>query len=383
MIPTTDLNSNHSESEDRHFSIELNNNPQKNENGAKINKKENIITGKENSNSGKEDKVNESDLLNEMKEKKNADITNRPPAKARPLSTKSNHSTDSKDKGKRRGPSHLLKGKLFDKRRSSSSDLVKGKGPTLSKRLIKKQEVPRQSGIAGGSTQDNEQTCSKLSITEEAVKPKDNGSRPDSSKSKISDKMTGNGHINTDSGNQADKIKAPSHDHKTKTTGIKKTWQRFRSEKVKEKHLISSQGNGSLPKDAQSSNVGDNSVEKQRLETITKQVAIQTKDKDTSNEKPKDSSDIKESFTSDSNQVSQDATTNDGECSNLETEPAVQYANHSKDPEDEKTKSVVSNSDSWIQSAIPYLPLGLSVICLLMNIIIPGSGISSFVVSLT
>lgn len=377
IIPTTDLNSNHSESEDRHFSIELNNTPQNNENGTKLSKTENIITGKENSNSLEDDKVNESDLRNEMKGKKSAEISNRPLAKARPLSTKSNRSTDSKDKGKRRGPSHLLKGKLLDKRRSSSSDLVKGKGPTLSKKLVKKQEISRQSGVAGvagGSTQDNEQTGSKLSITEEPVKPKDNGGRPDSSKSK----MTGNGHINIDSANQTDKIKALSHDNKTKPTGIKKTWQRFKSEKVKEKQLISSQGNGSLPKDAQSSNVGDNSVEKQILEeTITNPAAILTKN--TSNEKPKDISDIKESFTSDLNQVSK----NDGECSNSATEPAVQYANHSKDPEDEKTKSVVSNSDSWIQSAIPYLPLGLSAICLLMNIIIPGSGISSFVVSLT
>lgn len=46
MIPTTDLNSNHSESEDRHFSIELNNNPQNNENGTKLSKTENIITEK-------------------------------------------------------------------------------------------------------------------------------------------------------------------------------------------------------------------------------------------------------------------------------------------------------------------------------------------------
>lgn len=299
MIPTTDLNSNHSESEDRHFSIELNNTPQNNENGTKLSKTENIITGKENSNSLEDDKVNESDLRNEMKGKKSAEISNRPLAKARPLSTKSNRSTDSKDKGKRRGPSHLLKGKLLDKRRSSSSDLVKGKGPTLSKKLVKKQEISRQSGVAGvagGSTQDNEQTGSKLSITEEPVKPKDNGGRPDSSKSK----MTGNGHIDIDSANQTDKIKALSHDNKTKPTGIKKTWQRFKSEKVKEKQLISSQGNGSLPKDAQSSNVGDNSVEKQILEeTITNPAAILTKN--TSNEKPKDISDIKESFTSDLN----------------------------------------------------------------------------------
>ncbi|KAK3093966.1 hypothetical protein FSP39_022352 [Pinctada imbricata] len=41
---------------------------------------------------------------------------------------------------------------------------------------------------------------------------------------------------------------------------------------------------------------------------------------------------------------------------------------------EEKGMSVISNNDSWIQSAIPYLPLGLSVLFLIMNIIIPGSG---------
>ena len=42
--------------------------------------------------------------------------------------------------------------------------------------------------------------------------------------------------------------------------------------------------------------------------------------------------------------------------------------------EEKGTNSVVTNNDSWIQSAIPYLPLGLSVVCLIMNIIIPWIG---------
>lgn len=43
-------------------------------------------------------------------------------------------------------------------------------------------------------------------------------------------------------------------------------------------------------------------------------------------------------------------------------------------PEENKPKSVLTNDESYIRSAIPYLPLGLSVICLCMNIFIPGSG---------
>lgn len=43
-------------------------------------------------------------------------------------------------------------------------------------------------------------------------------------------------------------------------------------------------------------------------------------------------------------------------------------------PEEIKPKSVLTNDESYIRSAIPYLPLGLSVMCLCMNIFIPGSG---------
>ncbi|KAL4237968.1 hypothetical protein ACF0H5_002678 [Mactra antiquata] len=42
-------------------------------------------------------------------------------------------------------------------------------------------------------------------------------------------------------------------------------------------------------------------------------------------------------------------------------------------PEDDK-KEVVSPEDSWIRLAIPYLPLWLAILCLLLNICIPGFG---------
>ncbi|ESO83569.1 hypothetical protein LOTGIDRAFT_133311 [Lottia gigantea] len=46
----------------------------------------------------------------------------------------------------------------------------------------------------------------------------------------------------------------------------------------------------------------------------------------------------------------------------------------SNKPVEEKPKSPLTNTDSWIRSAIPHLPLGVAVLCLLLNIIIPGSG---------
>ncbi|XP_045187421.2 uncharacterized protein LOC123545166 [Mercenaria mercenaria] len=42
-------------------------------------------------------------------------------------------------------------------------------------------------------------------------------------------------------------------------------------------------------------------------------------------------------------------------------------------PVDEKS-SVLQQEDSWIRVAIPYLPLWVAVLCLLLNILIPGSG---------
>ncbi|XP_046571131.1 clumping factor A-like [Haliotis rubra] len=42
--------------------------------------------------------------------------------------------------------------------------------------------------------------------------------------------------------------------------------------------------------------------------------------------------------------------------------------------DDEKQKAHVGSNDSWIRSAIPYMPLSLSILCLLLNIVVPGTG---------
>lgn len=41
----------------------------------------------------------------------------------------------------------------------------------------------------------------------------------------------------------------------------------------------------------------------------------------------------------------------------------------------EKQRTFVTNNDSWIMSNIPYLPLGLAVVYLILNIVIPGLGL--------
>jgi hypothetical protein len=46
-------------------------------------------------------------------------------------------------------------------------------------------------------------------------------------------------------------------------------------------------------------------------------------------------------------------------------------------PGDDKPKSVVASDESYIQSAIPVLPLPAAVMCLLLNILIPGMGKST------
>lgn len=99
---------------------------------------ENIIIGKENLNLLEDDKVNESDLCNEMKGKKSVEISNCFLVKVRFLFIKSNCSIDFKDKGKRGGLSYFLKGKFLDKWRSSLFDFVKGKGLILLKKFVKK-----------------------------------------------------------------------------------------------------------------------------------------------------------------------------------------------------------------------------------------------------
>ncbi|KAL3873211.1 hypothetical protein ACJMK2_036352 [Sinanodonta woodiana] len=40
---------------------------------------------------------------------------------------------------------------------------------------------------------------------------------------------------------------------------------------------------------------------------------------------------------------------------------------------DENPQTVLSPGQTWIGAAIPYLPLGLAILCLIMNIFIPGS----------
>ena len=53
----------------------------------------------------------------------------------------------------------------------------------------------------------------------------------------------------------------------------------------------------------------------------------------------------------------------------------VQYTTVQMPTTEDKTKpSVYATDDSWIRIAIPYLPVGLAVFCLLMNICVPGLG---------
>ena len=311
--------------------------------------------------------------LEKTKETKDVDNNPNPKVKVRPLSTKSTRSTDSRDKVTRRGPNHLLKGKLTVKRRNSSSEFIK-KGHALPKRFLKKQEATKQCETEGGANQSNGRPGSNLSATEEETsKSRDQGNRPESSKSTLSNKSAKNGQANVESDSKSEKIKSPVQENKIKATGIKKTWQRLKSEKVKEK-LPTSYRNGSLPKENKSNIVanGLSNIDTHVHENVTKQADIQTKD--SVNEKSKSSLNNKGSPPAELKHVSRNSV-QEGECSNETTDPTVQYSSNAKDTDEEKTKSLVSNSDSWIQSAIPYLPLGLSVICLLMNIIIPGSGI--------
>ncbi|KAH3898209.1 hypothetical protein DPMN_022430 [Dreissena polymorpha] len=43
-------------------------------------------------------------------------------------------------------------------------------------------------------------------------------------------------------------------------------------------------------------------------------------------------------------------------------------------PKVQEKADVFTPEDSWIRVAIPFLPLGVAVVCLLMNIVLPGSG---------
>lgn len=44
-------------------------------------------------------------------------------------------------------------------------------------------------------------------------------------------------------------------------------------------------------------------------------------------------------------------------------------------PVDEKNNSLLQQEDSWIRVAIPYLPLWVAVLCLILNILVAGTGI--------
>ena len=60
--------------------------------------------------------------------------------------------------------------------------------------------------------------------------------------------------------------------------------------------------------------------------------------------------------------------------SRISLDGVVNQVTYPKDDKPKPTGSVVGNNDSFIQSAIPCLPLSLAVVCLIMNIFVPGSG---------
>lgn len=53
-------------------------------------------------------------------------------------------------------------------------------------------------------------------------------------------------------------------------------------------------------------------------------------------------------------------------------DPRVDYIMVPVQPEEKK--SVFSQEDSWIRVAIPYLPLWVAVVCLILNVLFPGAG---------
>ncbi|XP_060071588.1 uncharacterized protein LOC132551465 [Ylistrum balloti] len=61
-------------------------------------------------------------------------------------------------------------------------------------------------------------------------------------------------------------------------------------------------------------------------------------------------------------------------ASHVSVDAALQTAGVVYPTEDKPQKSVFSNNDSWIRSAIPSLPLWFAITCLVFNILIPGSG---------
>lgn len=82
-----------------------------------------------------------------------------------------------------------------------------------------------------------------------------------------------------------------------------------------------------------------------------------------------DTPDSKKSLTrQDSVKTSSDGT------SRVSVDAALQTAGVVYPPEEKQQKSVISNNDSGIRSAIPSLPLWFAIVCLVMNVLVPGSG---------
>ncbi|XP_061168830.1 uncharacterized protein LOC133178084 [Saccostrea echinata] len=307
---------------------------------------------------GKEGETSKEENCANDNSKDNKDAEKITVAKRRPMSTKSTRSSEFKEKEKKKRPIGSGKGKHIVKRRSSSSDIIKKKPHIFHKKVTKKLEKSKQNGnvssIESSSQQCNSETDSKRSTEEETLKLKDTENRPQSSSSKNSEKNAGNGCISVESDNKEEKLNSTAHENSSKRFGIKKTWQRIKS--VKEKGLISSQGNGTLPSGHECRPI---IPDKEKHETVLK--------------KDDQGNETKETLTPEVNQILQDCPVNEA-SSQQSAEPTVQYGNGNKYAEDEKTKALVVNSDPYIHSAIPYLPLQLSVICLVMNIFLPGSG---------
>lgn len=56
----------------------------------------------------------------------------------------------------------------------------------------------------------------------------------------------------------------------------------------------------------------------------------------------------------------------------------LQNAHPTTEAAEEKPKVVIANNNTYIQSAIPYMPMTLAVICLMLNMLLPGTGEISY-----
>ncbi|XP_062570403.1 uncharacterized protein LOC134232456 [Saccostrea cucullata] len=320
-------------------------------------------------NDGKENETSKEENCDNDKSKENKDTEKNIVARRRPLSTKSTRSSELKENEKKKRLIGSAKGKQIVKRRSSSSDIIKKKPHILHKKVTRKLNRSKQNGnvssLESSSQQCNSDTDSKRSIEEDSQKLIEDENRPQGTSGKNSEKNTENGCTSMERYDKETKFDSSVHGNSSRRFGFKKTWQRIKS--VKEKALISSQGNGTIPSGNSSTPV---LVDKEKHETIGKK---DDQGKEHSREKQMSSTQTKETSTPEVNQISTDCPVNDTN-SQQAVEQTVQFENGNKYTEDEKTKTLVVNSDPYIHSAIPYLPLQLSVICLVMNIFLPGSG---------